>query len=235
MITSMSNLIGSMPTTQMFAIMILPLIFAITLHEAAHGWIASKLGDKTALQLGRVTLNPIKHIDPIGTVVVPLALLFLGGFIFGWAKPVPVNWSNLKKPRRDMAIVALAGPAANLFMVLLWAVIAKISILILATNISSTSTKDVLTFFFFAGEYGILINLVLMILNLVPIPPLDGSRVVSALLPKKAAYQYGRIEPYGIWILIGLLSFKILHLIIFPPIMILSHLVHYIFALPRIF
>ena len=228
-------MINLLPKIQMIAIAILPLIFAITLHEAAHGWIASKLGDKTALQLGRVTLNPIKHIDLIGTIIVPIVLFLLGGFIFGWAKPVPVNWSNLKKPRRDMALVALAGPIANLFMALLWAVIAKITILILATNISSTSIKDILTFFLLAGEYGILINLVLMVLNLVPIPPLDGSRVVSALLPKKAAYQYGRIEPYGIWILIALLAFKILHLIIFPPIIILSNFIHYIFSLPKIF
>jgi Zn-dependent protease len=228
-------MVSLLPKIQMIAIAILPLIFAITLHEAAHGWIASKLGDKTALQLGRVTLNPIKHIDLVGTIIVPIVLFLLGGFVFGWAKPVPVNWSNLKNPRRDMAFVALAGPIANLFMALLWAVIAKITILILATNISSTSIKDILMFFLLAGEYGILINLVLMVLNLVPIPPLDGSRVVSALLPKKAAYQYGRIEPYGIWILIALLAFKILHLIIFPPIIILSHFIHYIFALPKIF
>ena len=114
-----------------------------------------------------------------------IVLFLLGGFVFGWAKPVPVNWSNLKKPRRDMAFVALAGPIANLFMALLWALIAKITIMILATNISSSSLKDILVFFFMAGEYGILINLVLMVLNLVPIPPLDGSRVISHYYPKK--------------------------------------------------
>ena len=151
-------MISTLPKIQMIAIAILPLIFAITLHEAAHGWVASKLGDKTALQLGRVTLNPIKHIDLVGTIIVPIVLFLLGGFVFGWAKPVPVNWSNLKKPRRDMAFVALAGPIANLFMALLWALIAKITIMILATNISSSSLKDILVFFFMAGEYGILIN-----------------------------------------------------------------------------
>ena len=137
----------------------IPILFAITVHEVAHGWVADKLGDQTAKIMGRITLNPIKHIDPIGTVALPLILLFIGSFIFGWAKPVPVTWKNLRKPRRDMALVALAGPAANLIMMIIWSILAKLVIL---TSAATSSSQFLLSM---CGA-GILINIVLMVLNL---------------------------------------------------------------------
>ena len=143
----------------------IPVLFAITVHEVAHGWVASQLGDQTAKSMGRITLNPIKHIDPIGTVVLPLILLFIGSFIFGWAKPVPVTWKNLRKPRRDMALVAFAGPAANLIMMIIWGILAKLVILISAVAPSSQ-------FLLSMCGAGILINIVLMVLNLFPLLPL---------------------------------------------------------------
>jgi len=202
---------------QSIVVAILPLIFAITLHEAAHGWVANKCGDKTALMLGRVTLNPIKHIDLIGTIILPLILLFLGGFVFGWAKPVPIAWQNLRHPRRDMALVALAGPSANLLMAFIWGAIAKIALLYLLGNphawIATTGQ-----FLQATAQFGILINCVLLILNLFPIPPLDGSRVISSLLPPAAAHAYERIEPFGIWILLALLVLGVLSWFLWPPI-----------------
>src|SRR3990167_7061083 len=158
------------------AVIILPLLFAITLHEAAHGWVANKLGDKTALMLGRVTLNPIKHIDLFGTIILPILMLVLSKFTFafGWAKPVPVNWQNLRKPRRDMALVAIAGPLANLLMALIWAAIAKVSVLFGGSTTNAVG-KTFADFFYAAGTFGISINIILMVLNLIPIPPLDGN------------------------------------------------------------
>jgi Zn-dependent protease len=203
----------------------LPVLFAITVHEVAHGWVASKLGDKTALMLGRLTLNPLKHIDLIGTVIVPLILLLLGGFIFGWAKPVPVNPNNLKKPRRDMAFVAIAGPIANIIMAFIWAAIMKLGMILMAHGLKFALPIVLM------GNAGIIINLVLMILNLIPIPPLDGSRVVSALLPAKWAHKYDRIAPYGIFILLLLLVTGILHLFLWPPIVLLQKLIVTIFRL----
>lgn len=186
------------------AIIAVPLLFAITLHEAAHGWLANKFGDKTALMLGRVTLNPVKHIDLFGTIILPLLMMLLShfSFMFGWAKPVPVNWNNLNKPRRDMALVALAGPGANLLMAFLWAAVAKLAIMATPHNPTLSTAAE---FFMLAGQYGILINALLMILNLIPIPPLDGSRVLSAFLPPSLARQYELIEPYGIWILLAVI------------------------------
>lgn len=209
----------SLTIIQRIAIWALPVLFAITVHEVAHGWVASKLGDQTARMLGRLTLNPIKHIDIIGTIIVPILLLVVGGFILGWAKPVPVNWNNLKKPRRDMALVAAAGPVTNLLMALLWALAAKIG---LATGIVGLSLM---------GQAGILINLVLMVLNLLPIPPLDGSRVVTAFLSGRAAYSYNRIEPYGLFILLFLLILGILNYLVLPPVMLLAHSIFTIFGL----
>ena len=214
------------------AVIILPLLFAITLHEAAHGWVASKLGDKTALMMGRVTLNPVKHIDSLGTLILPILMLILSKFTFafGWAKPVPVTWQNLRKPSRDMALVALAGSFANLLMALLWAIIAKSSVT-LGSGMEDSIFRNVMVFFYNAGIFGILINIMLMILNLIPIPPLDGSRVVSAILPSKAAYSYSKIEPYGIWILLSLLVFGLLGRILLPPVVYLSQFVRFLFGL----
>lgn len=202
---------------QLVAVAIIPLILAITVHEAAHGWLANRLGDKTALMLGRITLNPAKHIDPLGTIVIPILMLLFSGFIFGWAKPVPVNWQNLNHPRRDMAWVALAGPGANLIMALFWALVAKL-VIVLLSGASGAMPHKLFSFLVDMAQFGIMINVVLMILNLVPIPPLDGSRVVSSVLPPAAAHHYERLEPYGIWILLGLLLTGLLVKLIGPPI-----------------
>lgn len=189
---------------QKIILWIIPLLFAITVHETAHGWVASKCGDPTAKVLGRLTLNPLKHIDPIGTIVVPAILFSLGGFVFGWAKPVPVTWQNLKNPRRDMAFVAVAGPLANLMMAFLWVVIAKIA--------EGFNTIPII----YMAQIGISINLVLMLLNLLPIPPLDGSRVVASFLSPAMAYQFNKLEIYGFLILVLLLASGILGRILGP-------------------
>ncbi|HEB99173.1 MAG TPA: site-2 protease family protein [Thiotrichales bacterium] len=207
-------------TIQTISVSILPLIFAITVHEVAHGWVASKLGDPTARMLGRLTLNPIKHIDPIGTLLVPGILLLLGGFIFGWAKPVPVDWRNLRNPRRDMALVAAAGPGANLAMAIGWTLIAKVGLL-LAPVSPWVSLPLILM-----GKVGIYLNLILMVLNLLPLPPLDGGRVLVGLLPPQAAASVARIEPYGFYILLALLFFGVLGRIIGPPIFVLERLLY---------
>lgn len=204
----------------------IPILFAITVHEVAHGWVASKLGDQTARMLGRLTLNPIKHIDPIGTILVPAILLWLGGFIFGWAKPVPVNWNNLGKPKRDMALVAAAGPGANLLMALIWALVAKIS-LAFATSPPQNWVQYVLVM----AQAGILINFVLLVLNLFPIPPLDGSRVVSSFLSPKAAYAYNKVEPYGFFILLALLATGILGKILSPAVIYLYRAILGVFGI----
>lgn len=201
-------------------VIILPLIFAITLHEAAHGWVAKQFGDKTAYLMGRVTLNPVKHIDLFGTILLPLfmvivSMIYTGyPFLFGWAKPVPVNWNNLKRPRLDKALVALAGPGANVVMAFFWAAVMKLCLMSMSAD--SGFALEAAKFFFQAGQFGVMINLVLCCLNLIPIPPLDGSRVISAILPQRMAYQYEKIEPYGIWILLGLIFVGALKYILFP-------------------
>jgi Zn-dependent protease len=180
----------------------IPVLFAITLHEAAHGYVARRFGDDTAYVAGRITLNPLKHIDPIGTVLVPLTILLLStlaktqGFLFGWAKPVPVNFSRLRHPKRDMIWVAAAGPGANLLMAILWA---------LFLTAQNAIGLDEL-FFRAMAEGGIQINLVLMALNLLPIPPLDGGRIMVGLLPNSLASPLARLEPYGFFIIIALLA-----------------------------
>jgi Zn-dependent protease len=190
-------------TLQLIAIWILPVIFAITLHELGHGWAAFKLGDNTAYKLGRITINPIKHIDPIGTIIVPLLVfvttkyIFGSGFVFGWAKPVPVNFQQLNQPRRDMALVALAGPGANLLMAIFWAIIMNIGFFFYSSYESAI-------FFIYVGQAGIIINLILMLLNLLPILPLDGGRVVHAMLPLNMADKFGKLEPFGLIVLITL-------------------------------
>ena len=198
-------------TVQVIAIWALPVLFAITIHEVAHGWVAKKLGDPTAMMMGRLTLNPLKHIDPIGTVVVPLALVLMGGFIFGWAKPVPVTWANLRNPKRDMALVALAGPLANLVMAFCWALIMKVGFM-LGDDFSWLAWPLI-----YMGGAGIAINGVLMLLNLLPVPPLDGGRVMAGLLPGPWAWKLSRIEPYGLMIMVGLMVTGMLGKILGPP------------------
>ena len=194
-----------MPDFQTLLIWVIPVLLAITLHEAAHGWTASKFGDHTARMMGRVTLNPVKHIDPVGTVIVPLALLIMStGFIFGWAKPVPINFNALRSPKSGMIWVALAGPGANLIMAIGWLFVA-----ILSVNI------DMPVILKMAGA-GIFINLLLAVFNLLPIPPLDGSRVISALLPNPLAYKYNQLERYGFVILIGLMFIGGFSYIVWP-------------------
>lgn len=190
-------------TLQLIAIWILPVIFAITLHEVGHGWAAFKLGDNTAYKLGRITINPIKHIDPIGTILLPALLLMTIGVGFGWAKPVPVNFQQLNQPRRDMALVALAGPGANLLMAIFWAIIMNIGFFFYSSYESAI-------FFIYVGQAGIIINLILMLLNLLPILPLDGGRVVHAMLPLNMADKFGKLEPFGLIVLITLVLTGIL-------------------------
>jgi Zn-dependent protease len=197
---------------QRVAVWAVPVLFAITVHEVAHGWVAKYLGDRTAEMLGRLTLNPVKHIDPIGTILVPAVLLVLGGFIFGWAKPVPVTYENLHHPKRDMALVAAAGPLANLSMAVLWAVLLKVGLLL------SGSFDWVALPLVYMGGAGITINIVLMVLNLLPIPPLDGGRVLVGVLPGPLSWQLSRIEPYGFLILLALLMTSMLGRLLGPPV-----------------
>jgi Zn-dependent protease len=197
---------------QKIAIWALPVLFAITVHEVAHGWAALKLGDRTAQMMGRLTLNPIKHIDPVGTLLVPGLLLAVGGFIFGWAKPVPVTFQNLKNPKKDMAWVALAGPVSNLIMAIFWALFAKAGLVLVQ---SGTSFAEPMMFM---GAAGVLINIILFALNLLPVPPLDGSKVLMSFLPGPLAWKLSRIEPYGFFILIALLYFGVLSMILGPVI-----------------
>ena len=198
---------------QKITIWAIPVIFAITLHEAAHGYVAKFFGDKTAWMLGRVTLNPLKHIDPVGTILVPLTILLMskllgGGFIlFGWAKPVPVDFGALRNPKRNMLWVALAGPAANLFMAVFWALVIKLGV-----SLGDTYTQPMALM----GAAGIFINAILMALNLLPLPPLDGGRIAVSLLPNKYAYQYAQLEPYGFYILLALMFIGWLGLILSP-------------------
>ena len=191
-------------------VFVIPVIFAVTVHEVAHGWVASRLGDQTAKSMGRLTLNPVKHIDLVGTIVVPAIMYFASGFIFGWAKPVPVNWHNLGHPRRDMAIVAIAGPAANLLMLLFWAISAKI------ISLSGNDPNYLTQLLFYMCSIGVTINIVLMILNLFPILPLDGGRVLTAMLPRNLAISFSRLEPYGLILLVVLLFSGILWKILIP-------------------
>lgn len=215
---------NSLLILQKILIWSVPILFAITVHEVAHGWVANKLGDPTAKMLGRLTLNPIKHIDLIGTIIVPLLLLMIGGFIFGWAKPVPITWQNLKNPRRDAAIVALAGPLANLLMTLLWALIVKIGLYLTSQNVFGL-------LFITMGSIGITINIILLVLNLLPIPPLDGSRVVASFLPGRMAYRFNLLEPFGFFILIALIATGVLGFIMYPIIKAMTLLISSLFGL----
>lgn len=179
---------------QTISLAAIPVLFAITLHEAAHGYVAKHFGDMTAYAQGRISLNPMRHIDPLGTILLPLMTLFLGGILFGWAKPVPVNFSALRHPKKDMLWVALAGPAANLVMALFWGLMMKVAL----WSPSSYFAEPLIGM----AEFGVTINAILMVLNLLPLPPLDGGRIAISLLPHRQAYQLSKIEPYGIVILI---------------------------------
>ena len=192
-----------------------PAILAITLHEAAHGYVARMYGDNTAWALGRVTLNPLAHVDPVGTIIVPGALLLAslvsgtGGLLFGWAKPVPVNFRRLRNPKTSMIWVALAGPASNLFQAILWAVLLKVVLVLPMTSFVANLCVQ----FAYAG---ISVNLMLMAFNLLPILPLDGGRVLAGLLPWQAAMSYSRLEPYGMLIIIVLIASGLLNMFIRP-------------------
>jgi len=199
---------------QVIALGAIPIAFAITLHEAAHGYAARHFGDTTAAQAGRISLNPLRHIDPVGTIAVPLLILVTskllggGGMLFGWAKPVPVNFGHLRNPKRDMLWVAAAGPAANLFMAICWALVLKL-VLIGGESYFSAPLKGM-------AEIGIVINVVLMILNLFPLPPLDGGRIAISLLPGRLAWRFAMVEPYGFIILLMLLFTGVLGSILGP-------------------
>ena len=189
----------------------LPVLFAITVHEAAHGYAARHFGDNTAYMLGRITLNPIKHIDPIGTILMPIMLYFAtsGAFLFGYAKPVPVNFGHLRNPKRDMVWVALAGPASNFIQAIVWAVV---MITLVGTGMDER-------FFLEMARAGVLVNLVMWAFNLFPVPPLDGGRILVGLLPWKQAQMVSRLEPYGFFIVMGLVIFGVVGTIWLRPLM----------------
>lgn len=212
---------------QTVTIWILPVLLSITLHEAAHAWIASLCGDTTAKALGRLSMNPFRHVDPIGTILVPISVAVLSGFhfVFGWAKPVPIDWRQLRRARLDVALVALAGPMSNLVMALIWGGCIKTGALI------GPQTSMLALFLVMTGQAGVLINLVLGFLNLIPIPPLDGSRVMSSLLSPKWAYSYSKIEPYGFMIILLLLLSGVLGWIISGPIFWALQMIYALFNL----
>jgi len=208
---------------QTISLAAIPVLFAITLHEAAHGYVARHFGDMTAYQQGRISLNPIRHIDPVGTILFPLLTLWLGGILFGWAKPVPVNFAALRRPKQDMLWVAIAGPASNLFMALGWAFFYKMAILFPDSYFAEPLAG--------MAVWGIKINVVLMVLNLLPLPPLDGGRIAVSLLPHRQAFQLARIEPYGMFILIFLAITPVLSLILSPLVSMVFKLISFLFGL----
>jgi Zn-dependent protease len=205
---------------QKIAVYALPVIFAITVHEAAHGYAARFFGDMTADRAGRISLNPLKHIDPIGTILLPALTLMVGGILFGWAKPVPVDFSRLRNPKRDMLWVAAAGPASNLVMALFWA---------LMINLSPGVPVNYSEPLALMGQAGVMINVVLMVLNLLPLPPLDGGRIAVSLLPNHLAYRFAQIERYGFIILIVLLVTGVLSRIMEPLIRAVINMIVFIF------
>lgn len=206
---------------QLIAIAAIPVLFAITVHEAAHGYVARHFGDMTAYQQGRITLNPMRHIDPVGTILLPLLTLALGGILFGWAKPVPVNFAALRRPKQDMLWVAIAGPASNLLMALFWGLMMKIAWMFPGGYFAEPLLE--------MAQIGIKINAILLVLNLLPLPPLDGGRVAVSLLPHRQAYQLSRIEPYGMFILIGLAITPVLGWILTPPVIAVMKFINFIF------
>ena len=211
---------------QTLAISALPVIFAITLHEAAHGYAARHFGDPTAWQLGRISLNPLRHIDPIGTIVIPIAiLLFSGGsFLFGYAKPVPVDFGRLRNPKQDMFCVAAAGPGANLFMALCWAFLLKMAWLLPSSEFTLPLSE--------MSKIGIMVNCVLMVLNLLPLPPLDGGRIAVSLLPSPAAWRFAQLERFGFPILLLLLFTGALSWLLTPVMGLVMGVIYFIFQFP---
>ncbi|HUV98701.1 MAG TPA: site-2 protease family protein [Gallionella sp.] len=207
------------------AIGAIPILFAITLHEAAHGYVARHFGDMTAEKAGRISLNPLHHIDPVGTILLPLLMFWAtsGAFVFGWAKPVPVNFAALRRPKQDMLWVAIAGPASNLAMALGWALLYKLG-LIFPENYFSGPLLGM-------AQIGMQINVILMVLNLLPLPPLDGGRVAVSLLPHRQAFQLARVEPYGMFILILLAVTQVLGLILLPLVNMVFKLILLIFGI----
>ena len=198
---------------QSIILSIIPLLLGITLHEAAHGWAAKRFGDNTAFMLGRITLNPIKHIDPIGTVIMPIALWVLSGgtFTFGYAKPVPVNFNQLRNPKRDMVWVAFAGPAVNLIQAFIWGAIALI-----ASGAGLTGSMG--QFVYGMCQAGLWINVLLFVFNLLPLPPLDGGRIAVGLLPRQQSNLLARVEPYGFYIVLALLVSNIIYPLWLKPV-----------------
>lgn len=206
------------------SISILPLLFAITLHEVAHGWVAHLLGDNTAKKEGRLSLNPLHHIDLLGTIILPVIMLAMGGIIFGWAKPVPVDWGRLKNPKRDVALVAVAGPAANLLMAIIWACVLKAAIL-LGDDVGFAVPMALM------GKTGIGINCLLMVLNLLPLLPLDGGRIVDSFLPARWSIRFSMLEPYGLLILLLLLTTGLLGQILTVPTHLVQSIIYTIIGL----
>lgn len=195
---------------QKIAIGLLPILLAVTVHEAAHAYAANFFGDGTAKFLGRMTLNPIKHIDILGTIIIPLTMFILTSFVFGWAKPVPVNAQNFKNPRRDMALVALAGPLSNIVMAFAWAGMTAIGVAGLSSSAWYAEPLALM------GQIGIFVNILLAVFNLLPLPPLDGGRVLVAVLPPKAANTVSQLEPWGFPILLLLLFTGVLSFLLSP-------------------
>ncbi len=205
---------------QTIALYALPVLFAITLHEAAHGYVARHFGDMTAFAQRRISVNPLRHVDPVGTILVPLVILLVSGgrFLFGWAKPVPVNYSALRKPKQHMALVAAAGPAANLAMALGWALLLKLGVELPEGGYSEAFVR--------MSEAGVRVNLIFMLLNLLPILPLDGGRILASLLPNRVSGQYSRLEPWGLPLLLVLVVTNVLDSVLGPLLVISESLIH---------
>lgn len=213
-----------MSTLYQIILYAIPILLAVSLHEAAHGWVAHLLGDPTAKRLGRLTANPLKHIDPIGTVAVPVFMLLLLGFPFGWAKPVPVDVRNFANPQKDMALVALAGPVANFLMAIFW-------VLVMLLALKGMSPGGLSAALQLMAQVGVVINLVLMVLNLFPVPPLDGGRIVTGVMPYSMAALFARFEMFGMLLVILLLASGFLGKILMPAVQAIQQNLYAIFGL----